>query len=287
MEANEIGNGKRGMLTIAVMLLGSALVMLVLAVSAYSTSLSAANRELASAENAAAQVDSASYGIQSILSHEGVNVSYPDGGGRSNISFKMDVQRLRNYAADADRFARFAESWPGAGMAINRSEAKFPKFYLQPQGIVADFGGATEALFKPGADGQSPGSILGYEVLAVLERPAPDLNWTAKAEVPPESPDGIYLHVGVQGWDGVRSYSGNLNRSAASVLRLQDGAGFPLMEIRAEAPSSLRVYYDSELNGTIETKVMLNGSAVAVLGTSLINVNGAVRSSGPVIMDEN
>lgn len=292
--AGKTAGKKRGILTIAVMLLGSALLALMLSISMYANSLSIANRGLALMQEASEKVDAASYGMQRILENEGVNVTYTKAGNATNVSFSLDTQKFMGYSTDVERFADFAQAQPGANLSINVSEAKWPKFTLVPQGISVDFGTGGQAAFSPNAGQESAGRVIGYDVTANIGQPTPSFNWTAQSSVPQESQDALYLHIGVQGNSGgVASYTGYLNRSNASEVRLQDASGFVIMAVLVEPPSGLRVYYDSGsgipgtgLNGTVQATVLLNGSTRAALGTSLINVNGAVRSSGQVYIDE-
>ncbi|MEM2137854.1 MAG: hypothetical protein QW568_02095 [Candidatus Anstonellaceae archaeon] len=291
--AGKIEDGrKHGITTVAVMLLGSVLLVLALAISSYVSSLSLLNRQLASIEQASVQSDAAAQGIRALLAYEGVNVTRMQGNSSANVSFRMDFQKFRNYSTDADRLASFIASAPGQNVSINTTEARWPKFTLVPQNVSADFGTTGWTRYAAGSDA---GSIRGYDVLVGLGQPTPTLNWTAKSEVPQGDPDALYLHIGVQGNEGSpASYSGYLNKSNAGEVRLQDGAGKLLMIVFVVPPSGLQIYYDAGngtagtgLNGTVETVVMLNGRTTAVLGTSIINVNGAVKSSGHVYMDEN
>ncbi len=284
---------KRGMLTVAVMLMGGVLLVLVAAISSYANSLSAINQELASIEIASQLVGSASHGFQSMLAREAVNVTYQQSNVSSNVSFGLNPQGLGNYSRDAERFAQFVSSQPGANISINAAEAKRPLFHLRPQNIAVDFGATGSVIFTPNEAEYSTGNVIGYDIKASIGKRVRMLNWTGQFAVSQGSPDALYLRIGVLGTDGGLPYEGYLNKSDVSTVQVMDDSGTAVMEMIVSPESALRIYYEpwnattgTGQNGTIETTIMLNGTSTAELGTSIINVNGVVTNTGPVIIDE-
>ena len=88
---------KKGMITLGVLLLASALLFLVVSISLYSNSLKSTNIQLANLERVNAQSDAPVFGANNILFIEAVNVT--SGAGGRNITFQENKKGLLTYCS--------------------------------------------------------------------------------------------------------------------------------------------------------------------------------------------
>ena len=274
-------NNHPGSLTFSALLLASALLFLVSAVSLYSQGMGAATSEAAGIENIAAQSDAASYSLSSILRAEAVNISSSG----ANITFALDSANLWNYRNDVARFEQFSEAYSDPGnlslAAGNSSEAARPVLYIRPQNITADF---TEGSmnFTPASAGQ----VAGYDTAFKISTPNPSINWTSISTVANSSADAIYFRIGVEGKGKGDSDVRWLNRSASSTLEVRNNQGDLQFRVAVGQGSRLLASYFVPLAAS--ATVLMNASSQAdylELGANVINVrlNDGTNATLPVI----
>ena len=250
------------------MLLAAALLFLISTVSLYIQSMGAATAEAGGLENIAAQADSASYSLSTMLRNEAVNISSTG----ANITFSLDSSNLWRYRNDIARFKSFSEAYSKPGNltldANSSSEAARPRLYIRPQNISADF---TEGSmnFTPAADGQ----VIGYDTAFKISSPNPSINWTNISVVSNTSADALYFRIGVEGKGKGDSNATWLNRSASNTLEVRNNKGELQFRIIVGPQSRLHTSYFVSLTAT--ATIMLNASTPAdytELGANIINV---------------
>ena len=273
----------RGSLTFSAMLLASALLFLITAVSLYVQAMGSTTAESGGIESISAQSDAASYSLSSMLSSEALSVSSSGG----NITFSLDSANLWNYRNDIGRFKSFAEAYSEPGnlsLSINSSsEAAKPMLYIRPQNISADFTQGSMN-FTPSASSQVEGYVASFKISS----PSPSINWTtAPSVLANNSTDAIYFRIGVEG-AGSGAYNETwLNRTANNTLEVKNGNGELQFSILVGQGSRMLTTYLVALTAT--TTVMLNSSTPAEyveLGANIINVrlNDGTNATLPVIM---
>ena len=264
------------------MLLAAALLFLISTVSLYIQSMGAATAEAAGLENIAAQADSASYSLTTMLRNEAVNISSSG----TNMTFSLDSSNLWSYRNDIVRFKSFSEAYSKPGNftlnANSSSEAARPVLYIRPQNITADF---TEGSmnFTPAANGQ----VAGYDTAFKISSANPTINWTSISVVNNTSSDAIYFHIGVQGKGKADSDTRFLNRSSASTLEIRNNKNELQFRMTIGPQSRLITSYFVSLTAT--ATLMLNASApfdYAELGANIINVrlDDGTNATLPVIV---
>ncbi|VVB58761.1 Uncharacterised protein [Candidatus Anstonella stagnisolia] len=276
------GKHKGIAITAAVLLLSSALLYLMLAVSTYSNSLKDSNAQLVQIEELNSQFDSVAYGLRVIELGEAMNISYAG----SNITFTENTTRLLNYSNDVRRWAVFAGAFAPANVSINASDATRPKLNLRGRGIEVD-NAVGRITYTPQNSQASAGNVSGYDVSIWVSRPTPSLNWTSMQNVSPSSIDAMYFHVGLQGTNGTVSDTRYLNKSRFSELRMQDSGNASIIVVQADSPAALKIFYNADIY--IKTVLQLSSSGGAIeLGNSALNVSvGNAHKIGSVIVGEN
>ena len=276
------GKHKGIAITAAVLLLSTALLYLMLAVSTYSNSLKDSNAQLVQIEELNSQFDSVAYGLRVIELGEAMNISYAG----SNITFTENTTRLLNYSNDVRRWAVFAGAFAPANVSINASDATRPKLNLRGRGIEVD-NAVGRITYTPQNSQASAGNVSGYDVSIWVSRPTPSLNWTSMQNVSPSSIDAMYFHVGLQGTNGTVSDTRYLNKSRFSELRMQDSGNASIIVVQADSPAALKIFYNADIY--IKTVLQLSSSGGAIeLGNSALNVSvGNAHKIGSVIVGEN
>jgi len=279
----KVKNSHKGIaITAAVLLLSSALLYLMLAVSTYSNSLKDNNAQLVQIEEIDAQFESVSYGLKTLELWEGANISYNG----NNITFAQNTSKLANYSNDVQRWAAFAGAFSPANVSINTSDAMRPKLHVRGRGIEVD-NAAGRITYTPQDSQGSAENVSGYDVSIWISRPTPGFNWTSSSNVSPSSPDAMYFHIGLQGTNGTVSDTRYLNRSAFSELRMVDSSNAQVIVVQAQSPAALKIFYNADIY--IKTVLQLSSSGGAVeLGNSALNVSvGNAHKIGRVIVGEN
>ena len=276
-----VGSRKGIAITAAVLLLSSALLYLMLAVSTYSNSLKDTNAQLGQMEELDAQFDSVAYGMRTLEIGEAMNITYSG----NNITFAENTSKLVGYSNDVQKWAVFAGAFSPANVSIDASDASRPKLYVRGRGIEVD--NAIGRITYTPQNAQSAGNVSGYDVSVWVARPTPSLNWTSISSVLPTSADAMYFHIGLQGTNGTVSDTRYINKSAFSELRMQDGSNASLIVVQANSPASLKIFYNADIY--IKTVLQLSSSGGAIeLGNSALNVSlGNAHKIGSVIVGEN
>lgn len=287
--------GKKGMMTLSALLIASALLFLVAAVSLYSNSLKSNLIPLSDLEKINAQYDAISYGASRILIIEAVNITRQG----KNITFEENLTLPSGYAEDMARFKQFAENNTLLGRGnlnatINITQADNPWMYILPQNIGVNHPANNRVVFTPQNTAQSAGDVNGYVLYIRINENVPRIRWNRISEVPSTDPNALFFGITVVGNLRTRTDTRYLNKSALSQARINGGATKPSITINIDSPAKLDLTYSSGVqlseytNMSLNTTIRLNGGAYVELGQNIINTTQGkeIENLGPVIILE-
>ncbi len=275
---------KRGVvLTLSVILMASAFLYLLAAISSYSHSIKEITIPISNFEELNMQFDSAAYGAKSILFNEGVSVSNEG----TWLVFEEDLQvaGMKDYYSSMYSYKLFVENFANVNTTVDISEAGRPRMHIHPQEIEVDHP-IGKVRFTPEDTQESMGGLEGYTILIMLDEPIPRQEWETIAEVSENDSDAMYLHVGMQGNDGGLGETVYVGKHNSSELRLYNEQNQSIITIQVKSPAELTINYNVDMH--LKTIVQLNSSASVELGTDMIYVDMRPdgKKTGKVIVHE-
>lgn len=288
--------GMKGILTLSVLLLASALLLLVASISLYTNSLQSTNVPLSNLERVNAQFDSPAYWTRNILLIEAVNVTKQG----NNILFEENLTVSGTYVSDISRFKEFIENNTLLGrndinVTLDITEAQMPKMYIMPQEIEVDHPSDNQVTFTPQNTVQSAGDVNGYVLYIVVNQDVPRIRWPDNlSEVPSSDPNALYFEINVQGNNQFRSDTRYLDKYQLSIAEIDGAATQPSVTIEIDSPAKMDLTYNSGnkvseyTNMSLNTTIQLNSSASVELGRNIINVSQRheIENLGPVMILE-
>ena len=275
---------KRGVvLTLSIVLMASAFLYLLSAISSYSHTIKEITIPISDFEEINMQFDSAAYGAKSILIKEGVNVSNEE----KNLVFEEDLQAagMKSYYTSMYNYKLFIENFASVDTFLNLTEAGKPTLHIHPQDIEMDHL-VGKVRFTPENTEESMGVVGGYEIFIVADEPIPRPEWETLAEVSENDSDAMYLHVGMMGNDGGLGETVYVGKHNSSELRLYNELNQSIITIQVQSPAELTINYNVDMH--LKTIVQLNSSASVELGTDIIYVDMGPdgEKTGKVIVHE-
>jgi hypothetical protein len=277
-----MGKVKKGLTTLSVLLLASAILYLIYSFSMYSNSLKEVNNDIVDFDNTNLCFDSVSYGVKSIMAQGAMNISISG----NNISFKKNTSLSTQYAQDILSFNQFISGGCSYGNAsMDTTELGRPRAYIMPQNIEVDnFPG--RVTFTPQNSTASAGQVMGYSILIRIDAATPTINWTGISILTPSDPHAMYINIGVQGNDGGRSNSTYISKEAFSEVKLLTASNQTLATFQFNSSAQLKAYYATDM--VIETIVILNESAHVETRANIINasVSEGITKKGKVMLSE-
>jgi hypothetical protein len=275
---------KKGVvLTLSIVLMASAFLYLLAAISSYSHSIKEITIPLSDFEELNMQFDSAAYGARSILFTEGMSVSSEG----TWLVFEEDLQiaGMKSYYSSMYSYKLFIENFAQVNTTVDLDEAGRPRLHIHPQEIEVDHP-VGKVKFTPEDTEESMGGLDGYNVLIMLDEPIPRAEWETLVEVSENDSDAMYLHVGMQGNDGGLGETVYVGKHNSSELRLYNEQNQSIITIQVQPPAELTINYNVDIH--LKTIVQLNSSSSVELGTDMISVdigpNG--KKTGKVIVHE-
>ncbi|MCX8175270.1 MAG: hypothetical protein N3E51_03635 [Candidatus Micrarchaeota archaeon] len=268
---------KKGIMTIATMLLCAALLALVSAIAFHSSALRFSSARLSQLEDASQQYDSAAHAFISLASAGPANVSIVG----NNVSISHNISSLPAYRRDIARLASFISGHSTQDIVLNTTYASRPAMLIQPQEVAID-GFGSKLSFTPENSGASAGNLSAYRILLLSSQPTPSFFWNNLSSEPPSSQNATLLYAGFQGSNGTVWIFQSLHKHQYSELRLLSASNQSLASIYLQSPAALTVSYDSSAIASILATLSFNSTVSAVeLGNTLINIAGVANLSGP------
>ena len=280
----KVSETKKGMVTLGVLLLASALLFLVVSISLYSNSLKSTNIQLANLERVNAQSDAPAFGAKNILLIEAVNVK--SGAQGNNITFEENLTIPAGYATDLSAFKQFIENYSEINTSLNITGAQRPTMYILPQEITVDHPTSpNQVTFTPLNSGASAGNVSGYSILIKTNEDNPKLKWEVLTTLPASDPNALFFYIEVQGTSSTETDTQYLNKYATSSLNIKKG-GTLIADVDINSPAALSVNYSSMYY--LNTTIQLNSTASVELGRNIINVTQTreIEKIGQVIIVE-
>lgn len=265
-----MGGVRRGIVfTVSTVLLASAFLYLLASISMYSDSAARGNTRIIEVEKVNMQFDTASYGMERLLTHMIANVSWEG----TNVSFEENLSSAGNgeYYAAVSRFGQFLEAFGLVDSSINITEARRPAMLIYPQNITVDHF-ANSVRFTPVDSGGSAGEVESYTVLMKVGMPTPAISWGQFSEAEESDPDAVHFHVGVEGTNGTVHDSKYLYKYNTSEIMLLNKYNQSILGIQVSSPAALQVGYNVDIY--LKTIIGLRNQSSVELGEDIVTVDG-------------
>ena len=269
---------QKGIITIAIALLASALLMLAAGIAYQSSMKKATSSELGKIESARQSYNSAASVVASLARKEAADITISG----NNLSMRTNITRLANYPRDLTRLQNFIYAKSDANLTLDLSEAINPTLHIRPQDIAASFS-AGKLTITPQNSPQSAGNITGYTIALTFNQPTPAFNWSVLAQGSQSNSSSIAVLVIATGTNGTVSNLTYIDKYAPGELRLLDSSNHSIATLQFSSPAILTVNYDAAYASFLEANLTLGQTPYVELGTTLINITGDVKSVGPVV----